>query len=330
MQAMPGREVLIAGQGLAGTLLGWALEERGVPFRIFDPGNGQAASLVAAGLVNPITGRRLVKTGRVERLLPLARETYQKLGDTLGGALWRDLRIRRFFADERERTAFAAKSAAGELAPFVDGGDAAGFWIAQAGRVDLRTLVERSRARWTAQGGFVAEQLDVAAAAAAGGTVIDCSGWIGARAGVGGVAWEFAKGDVVDLAVPPMAAGVVLNRRHWVLPLQAGRACVGATHEPGVVDPVPTEAARTLLVAAARELVGGAVEPLEQRAGIRAVAPDKLPVAGWVAVGRGRYGVFNGLAGKGVLWAPYLAQVWADHLAHGAPLEPAFAADRFH
>lgn len=329
MQAMPRREVLIAGQGLAGTLLGWALEERGVPFRIFDPGHAQAASLVAAGLVNPITGRRLVKSSRVDQLLPLARETYRKIGDTIGVSLWRDLRIRRCFADEREQAAFAAKSATGELAAFVDGGDANGFWISPAGRVDLRALLERSRERWTAQGFHVAERLDVAAIAAAGGTVIDCSGWLGARAGAGGVAWEFAKGEVLDLAVPPMAADVVLNRRHWVLPLDRGLACVGATHEPGAVDPTPTEAARTLLAASARTLIGEAIEPLEQRGGIRAVAPDKLPVAGWVAGGDGRCGIFNGLGGKGVLWAPYLARQWADHLAHGAPLETAFAPDRF-
>ena len=40
--------VQIVGQGIAGTMLGWACEQRGIEFRIIDRGHEQAASRVGA------------------------------------------------------------------------------------------------------------------------------------------------------------------------------------------------------------------------------------------------------------------------------------------
>src|SRR5262245_20876558 len=106
--------LLIVGQGLAGTLLAWELERAGIPFAIMDRGHAGATTAAAAGLINPITGRRLVKSWRVDALLPVARESYRELEAALGVALWHGVRVRRLFADAREREIFAEKQARGE------------------------------------------------------------------------------------------------------------------------------------------------------------------------------------------------------------------------
>ncbi|HYD83061.1 MAG TPA: hypothetical protein VEA63_03390, partial [Opitutus sp.] len=74
-----GANLLIVGQGLAGTLLAWELERAGLTFEIADEGHGRAASRVAAGIINPITGQRLVKSWRVDALLPVARATFRAI-----------------------------------------------------------------------------------------------------------------------------------------------------------------------------------------------------------------------------------------------------------
>ena len=94
-------DILIIGQGLAGTMLAWELERAGIAFEIADCGHEGAASAVAAGIINPITGRRLVKSWRYESWFPVARESYRALETALGTTLWHDMRIRRTFADER-------------------------------------------------------------------------------------------------------------------------------------------------------------------------------------------------------------------------------------
>ena len=51
-------DFLIVGQGLAGTLLAAELEGRGQSIQVVDNNYPRAASKVAAGIMNPVTGRR--------------------------------------------------------------------------------------------------------------------------------------------------------------------------------------------------------------------------------------------------------------------------------
>jgi glycine/D-amino acid oxidase-like deaminating enzyme len=282
---------------------------------------------VAAGIVNPITGQRLVKSWRGETLLPAARATYREIEAQLGVRLWHEMRIRRLFANERERAIFAEKQARGDLAPFVDaaGADAEGFWIREGARVDFRALLSGSRMRWMRQGRFTE-----AASADKFDRVIDCTGAAILRSDTFKfVSWECSKGEILEIAIEGLAPDVILNRRQWVVPINERSAWVGATHEPGVRDSEPTPAARTSLESSARELLGGRPFRLvQQRAGLRVTLPDKRPVAG-VHPQNPRLGVLNGLAAKGALWAPLLARQWARHLAEGAVFDPEIDVRRF-
>lgn len=324
-------DLLIVGQGLAGTLLAWACERAGLRFAVADAGHAGAASAVAAGIVNPVTGRRLVPTWRAAALLPLARTVYREIGDALGMPLWREARVRRFFADDRERAAFAAKFPAGELAPHVAApADADGFWIEGAARVDLAALLAGTRARLLAQGRLRETPADLAAAAEQHAVVVDCTGRAGAGGGpFGFVPWEFEKGDVLELAVAGLDPAVILNRRHWLAPTSPGRALVGATHEPGTTDATPGAAARAPLEASARDLLGAVpFAVVGHRAGVRVTLRDKRPVAGRHPA-QPRLGTLNALGAKGVLWAPWLAQQWVAHLATGAAFDPEIDVRRF-
>src|SRR5436190_23508140 len=141
-------DILIVGQGLAGTLIGWEFERAGIPFEIVDGGHAAAASTVAAGMINPITGRRLVKSWQIEAWLPLAEATYRELESALALPLWSPMRVRRLFADERERAVTREKQARGELAPYVVAApDEFGCWIEHAARVYVPALLAAIRAR---------------------------------------------------------------------------------------------------------------------------------------------------------------------------------------
>jgi glycine/D-amino acid oxidase-like deaminating enzyme len=326
-------EVLVVGQGLAGTLLAWELERAQIPFAIADRGSVGATTAVAAGLINPITGRRLVKSWRVDALLPLARESYRALGAALGVTLWRDVRVRRLFADAREREVFAAKRATGELAPYVDAAhaDADGCWIEGAARIDLATLLAASRVRWEKQGRWREAEIDPSRAAEQHDLVIDCTGAAGARRGsFDFVPWEFSKGEALEIATDGLAADIVFNRRLAVVPLEPGRAWIGATHEPGVTDLATTPAARATLESFAREMLPASArcQVVAQRAGVRVNLPDKRPVVGRHPRHH-RIGVMNALGAKGALLAPWLARIWVNHLTRATPFDAEVAVGRF-
>lgn len=329
---MPMRpDILIVGQGLAGTLLAWEFERAGISFAIADQGHAGAASRIAAGIINPITGRRLVKSWQIDALLPVARTAYGELEHALGAELWREMRVRRLFADERERRVALEKYARGELAPFVTAApDDGGMWIEGAARVDVPTLLQATRARWR-EAGILREEVfqDLTNSADKFHLVIDCRGVAGAREIAFGFApWEFSKGEILSLAVDGLAADVVLNRGQWAFPVGPGAAWVGATHEPQFTDLEPSRGAREQLEAQARQLLDRPFEVTGHFAGVRVNLPDRRPVAGRHPAIE-RLGIFNGLGAKGVLWAPALARQWRNHLTEGVPFEAEIAADRF-
>jgi glycine oxidase len=324
-------DILIIGQGLAGTMLAWEFERAGIPFSIADGGHANATTAAGAGIINPITGQRLVKSWHFETLMPVARIAYQELERTLGVSLWREMRVRRFFAHQREREMWEDKSGRENFAAFVESADDSGIWIRDAARVDLGALLNSSRARWHAEGRLQPMVADWKSEVGRHELVIDCGGQ--ASAGTEAFSflpWEYSKGELIEIAVEGMARDVVLNRGHWVLPTGPAIALVGATHQPGLRDSTLTDAARVSLETSARELLGPErpFRVVGQRAGVRVHLPDKRPAAGRHPQ-HSSLGVVNGLGGKGALWAPMLARQWVNHLTEGVPFDPEIDVARF-
>src|SRR5215210_7633736 len=77
-------DYLIIGQGLCGTFLSYYLLKAGKSVIVIDENKPCTASKVASGVINPVTGRRIVRTWRIEELLPFALVAYKELGNELG------------------------------------------------------------------------------------------------------------------------------------------------------------------------------------------------------------------------------------------------------
>jgi glycine/D-amino acid oxidase-like deaminating enzyme len=330
-------EIRIVGQGLAGTLLAWACEAAGVRFHLIDPGHAAAASRVGAGIINPVTGRRLVKSWRVDALLGPAVTAYRVIERELKVPLLRQLRVRRELRTVREREIFAQKRRIGELDPYLhalpDREDA--FLIEPVFHVDLPRLIDASRQRWRRRG--VLSERSATAAECSGGDLptVACLG--AAEVPWRRVVLEQVKGELLHLettandAGPTRGAGgsdEIRNDGHWLLPLPDGAWAVGATYDRTALDLEPSPGSRELLLASARRLGGDAGWRVRAAlAGWRTSAPDLRPVAGWLP-GRPGQGICNGLGSKGALLGPWLAQQWVDHLRDGRAFDPAVVAER--
>ena len=324
--------ILIVGQGLAGSLLAWEFERAGIDFEIVDRGHAEASSRIGAGIINPITGQRLVKSWRIDELLPQATKAYREMEGALGIALLRPMRVRRFFSDDRERRIFAEKQLRGELAPYVSAGTANtdGFWIEGGAQLDSAALIAAMRARLqgagrlreaTAMLGEVCERHDL---------VILCTGIFLQQTRVFDFAGlQAAKGETLTVATESdLREDVILNDGHWVLPLGPRVARVGATFQPGVNDREPTTEGRAELEESARRLLRGGFTVTAHEVGLRMTSPDKHPIVGR-SPSDSRLGIFNGLGSKGALLAPGLARQWVNHLTEAVPFEPAVDVKRF-
>jgi glycine oxidase len=322
---MPG-EILIVGQGVAGTVLAWEFERAGLAFRIADAGHAQAASVVAAGIINPITGQRIVKSWRLDTLRPLAREVYGSLEKELGIPLWREMRVRRFYLKEDERRILAEKQAKGDLGDYAGTTDGEGFWIEGAAHVDVPALIAAARKRWLAAGLLREERVDFFAARREYELVIDCSGAVGGPFNF--VGWQYSKGECLTVKMEGLSPDTILNRGHWMLPLGSQFVKVGATHVPGRRDLALTAEARLTLQGCISQMSLLPFEIVRQEAGVRAYVPDKKPVVGRHPSDSG-LGICGGLGAKGTLFAPAVAQEWIKHLTEGAAFDPELDVARF-
>lgn len=324
--------ILILGQGLAGSMLAWEFERAGIDFEIVDRGHAGASSRIGAGIINPITGQRIVKSWRIDELLAPALAVYREMETALGVKLMRPMRVRRFFHDERERRIFAEKSASGELAPYAGEVAEDGFWIEGAAQVDSAALIAAMRARLLAAGRLREENETLSHARSRYDVVILCTGAsvVPEAAEVFAFAnLQPAKGET--LTVEPsdeLEPDVILNAGHWLLPLGNGCARVGATFEPGVSDLTTTAAAREALEKSAAQFLRGGFTVVAQEMGLRMTSPDKHPVVGRSPF-EPRLGLFNGLGSKGALLAPDLARQWVNHLTEAVPFDPAVDVRRF-
>ena len=104
-------EYLIVGQGITGTFLSFFLEKEKKSFVVIDNNFKDAPSRIAAGIINPVTGRRLVTVWMADEVIPFAVDSYQQLGAELGITAISQKNIIDFFPNPFMREGFIKRVA---------------------------------------------------------------------------------------------------------------------------------------------------------------------------------------------------------------------------
>lgn len=99
-------DYLIIGQGICGTMLSWFLHKEGKTFLIIDDNNENTSSKIAAGIINPVTGRRYAYTWMIDEVMPFAVQCYEELENSLDLKLVHQKSIIDFFPSPQMRNAF--------------------------------------------------------------------------------------------------------------------------------------------------------------------------------------------------------------------------------
>ncbi len=77
-------DYIIIGQGICGTFLSWNLLKAGKKIIVIDESQPFSSTRVASGIINPLTGRRVVTTWMIEKLMPFAWDAYNETGNDIG------------------------------------------------------------------------------------------------------------------------------------------------------------------------------------------------------------------------------------------------------
>ncbi|MGI9239513.1 MAG: FAD-dependent oxidoreductase, partial [Verrucomicrobiales bacterium] len=83
-------------------MLAWQLLQRGREIMVVDRAEESTSSKVAAGLVNPITGRYLTKSWRIDETLPVAWHFYREMEKLTGSEFLYEMPIVRLFKSDDE------------------------------------------------------------------------------------------------------------------------------------------------------------------------------------------------------------------------------------
>src|SRR6516164_1403329 len=133
------------------------LEMQGKNVLVIDNAHRTAASLAAAGIMNPITGKRLNRPHLVDQLLQIAFDTYPRVERFLGGPIFQHRGVLRILKSEDESKQWKLRLASGEYAKYLRSTTVTdadylenrhgGFEVAQAGLLDVPGFVRRTRDR---------------------------------------------------------------------------------------------------------------------------------------------------------------------------------------
>lgn len=342
-------DVLIVGQGLAGSLLAWELMRRELRVIVVDNGC-RNASQVAAGLINPVTGQRLVKSSDINDLLPAAMQCYRQLSEAFQQHFFVALPMLRILKNASEQQAagrrlrqsgyqdFLAPYPAAEVtyqAPY-------GILLqARTGYLKTGLLLSHLRNFLIAKAGYRQAQFDynelilhprLSWRELLPRHVVFCEGYRAQRnPWFGGLPFQPAKGEILNCRGTAKCPEQIINYGHWLIPIDEQQFKLGATFQPGQTDTRPTEAARHILLNGISTVIPD-LKPIEvtmQQAGVRPATLDKQPFIG----SHPRYAnlhIFNGFGSKGSLAIPWYARQFAAVLQQRALLPAPVDIQRYY
>jgi glycine oxidase len=309
----------IVGQGLAGTCLAWRFLERGIPFEIVDRNKG-GSSRVAAGMINPLTGKNFLPSWRIGDFLPEAIAFYRELEAKIGVRLWYPHPVIRLVSDPaawakmQSRFDDPAISAwmVGEVAP-PSGGWIGAVEVMGGGRLDVPKLLAVSRVHFIEQGLYRHEEVEFDPQDQSSIWCEGASGLIVGRPGP----HRCAKGEILTIRAEGWEEDRIrIGDGSWLIPVGDGIYKVGATYVWDDYEEVLSPTGRSQVEAMAARLAPGPFEVIGHEVGIRPILRRSQPLIGRYESGW----LFNGLGSKGSLYAPGYSERLVRWLVDG--IEP--------
>jgi len=343
-------DYLIVGQGLAGTLLAYHLIKAKNKLIIFDKYDANSSSRVAAGLFNPITGNRMVKTWKADSLFPYLSGFYKELEEYLDIEFFKESDIYRPFIDIEEQNDWGSKSSDPLYSAFISNvyiqsqfgsvhDSLGGIMIRKGGVVEITKMIDTARNKFKALDMLVEESFEPDEVETDGIKVryhkieadklIFCSGFSDRKNRFfNWLPFRPVKGEVLHVK-PDHPIDKIYNRGCFITPSAEGISKGGSTYDWKDLSATPTEKGRKIILEKLRKLIDIDVAVVNQKAGIRPATADRRPFIG-IHPEYKTIAIFNGLGTKGVTLAPYFSNQFVGHLEYGANLDKEVDIKRYY
>ena len=343
-------DIIIVGQGICGTVLTSALMEQHQKVLVIDDGSKKAASKIASGVINPVTGRRIVKTWQIDTVMPAAVRMYQALEKKLGTSIVKQCNIINFHPSEQMQKAFEDRIAedptylstqplpntiaAAFEAPFghtvIDP-----CWL-----VNLENLLHYWRQNLIEKKAFIEDVFDfkkldnkadhIVYDKYTANKIIFCEGAKG-QENPYFKQLPFApnKGEALLVKINGLDNRYIYKKAVSIVPWKNAVFWVGSNYEWDNYNDDPSPSFKEKTITALNEWLTIPYEVIDHIAGIRPANTQRRPFIGMHPVFK-NIGIFNGMGTKGCSLAPYFAEQMTKHILNQTPIDNEATIDRFH
>jgi glycine/D-amino acid oxidase-like deaminating enzyme len=344
-------DALIVGQGIAGTTLAQQFIQRGKKIFVLDDNPFSSSSSVAAGIINPITGRNFVKTWKFDELWSYLIPFYRNLENVLDAPLFYQCSIHRSLSNAKEYNDWTLRSEDSDINYLVNNTPNLNSFLGKiklptfcsafpGARVDTSAMIKLYKAYLCSQD-LIREEVfqfedlkilnhhieykDIQA------KVIVFAEGINARQNplFQMLPFQPFKGQVIEIEFPNHNITDILKNKLFFVPLSKDRIWVGTQNTHNTSNPqIDPDVTQNLIQQCKELLVSNAWEWAESRAAIRPTVSDRRPILGKHPQFQNVF-IFNGLGSKGTSLAPYFSNILFQHICNGIPLPPEVDILRF-
>ncbi|MEN9610622.1 MAG: hypothetical protein RLZZ628_1436 [Bacteroidota bacterium] len=348
-------DYIIVGQGLAGTLLAYTLLKAGQKLMMIDKDAEMTASKVAAGVINPVTGRRIVKSWRVEALLPAAKSIYQAIEQTFDISIFLPTTICKAIRTVEEENEWLLRSGYPAYQSYcAPTSDTSCFknkindfhaygTILQAAQVNVPKLILFFKNYFSKNGILLKEVFDCDHLEILENEVCYRGTWKASKIifceGAGGIKNPFFaylpfnldKGECLTIKIPNAHFDMIFKNHLSIVPLDLSQNLywVGATNEWKFAHPYPTDIQKQGIIDELKTILTVPFEIVAHQAAVRPTVKDRRPFIGFhpkLPV----LGIFNGFGTKGASLIPFWAEHFKNVLLQKESLDAEVDIQRFH
>ena len=334
-------EYVVIGQGLAGTLVCQALLDKGKNVIVIDNSHKGSSSKIAAGIVNPITGRRFVKSWMIEELMSFAEKRYAEFSQLLDSDKYFSKReiLRCLFSPSEENDWLIRTAQPGWTEHVLEAEDmdefqehitpGIGQGVLLGAQVDLGRLIQEYKTYLLNKNLLVTSDLDyddvdiregsIASLGIRFENIIWCEGAKGRfNPFWDNVEFEPSKGEVFHLEIKGLKTERLLKHKMIMAPLDEEKFWFGANYEWNSKDDKPSATGAQFLQKRLDKMIPKYTK-VDHLAAIRPTIKDRRPVIGRHETMKNCY-IFNGLGTKGASIGPFFADHFVNYLLQGTPL----------
>lgn len=344
-------DYLIIGHGLAGAILSQRLLERGQKIMVMDQPENNHSSAVAAGIFNPITGRKMFKTWKADELFPELINFYPSLEKKLGSNFFHPIGVYRPYFAIDDQNDWEAKKSDEKFKTYIDRTSTSrlkshqlhdpygGLFLNQAGYVNILKFLNANKKFLIDKGCyqetmFYEQDLKSHSDHLSFGDlkfrkIIFCNGIMAHQSEwFHWLPFHPVKGEIMDIEMDKRPE-TIYNRGVFILPFEDRSIRVGSTYKHQFDDMQPTEAGQNELKEKLSGLLNETFQVKGSRAGIRPATKDRRPFIGKHPDNEHIY-VFNGFGSKGVSLIPECSKLFTTYLLDGEALEAEIDISRYY